>query len=523
LDHAVKTTKSAIGFFHLVSDDQESIILTSWNKQALKNCTANYATHYPVRQAGNWADCLRLKRPVIYNDFAESPNQTGLPSGHVAIKRMLSFPLMEDAKVKAIFGVGNKESPYITGDILQLELVANELNKILRQRKIETELRNTNEKYSSLFANMLDGFAYCEMIFDSQGNPADFVYLEINDAFERLTGLRRENVVGRKVSEAIPGTRDANPEIFDIYGRVAKTGKPERFELFFKPLKIWLFISVYSPRKGYFAAVFENVTERKQLQERLEEKACEVEEYANCMEQLAQERALKLKDAERMATIGQTAAMVGHDIRNPLQAITSDVFLVKSDMGTVPEGKEKEGILESLASIEGNVEYINKIVQDLQDFARPLKPTLQETDLVKLCEECTIQREIPDNIEASCEVAENSAKLEADPAMLRRILTNLVSNAVQAMPHGGKLFVRAHRDEQGMVLTVHDSGMGIPEEARPMLFTPLFTTKSKGQGFGLAVVKRMAEALGGTVSFESEIEKGTTFTVRLPPSKRAKG
>jgi len=521
LDHAVKTTKSAIGFFHLVSDDQESIILTSWNSEALKNCTANYATHYPVRQAGNWADCLRLKRPIIYNEFAKSPNQKGLPVGHVAIDRMLSFPIMEDGKVKAIFGVGNKEDSYVKGDVIQLELVATDLNKILKQRKIDTELRDAKEKYFSLFANMIDGFAYCEMIFDEQGKPVDFVYLEINDAFERLTGLKRENVIGRKVSEAIPGTRQANPEIFDIYGRVAKTGKPERFELFFKPLSIWLYISVYSPSSGYFAAVFENITERKQLQERLEEKACEVEEYATRMEQLAEERALKLKDAERMAAIGQTAGMVGHDIRNPLQAITSDVFLIKSDLAVIPEGKEKEGIIESLASIESNVEYINKIVQDLQDYAKPLNPVMQETDLDKLCNECTIKREIPDNIEASCEVAENALKLEADSAMLKRILTNLVSNAVQAMPQGGKLSVRAYRDAEDTVLVVQDTGTGVPEEARQRLFTPLFTTKSKGQGFGLAVVKRMTEALGGTVSFESEVGNGTKFTVRLPsPQKR---
>jgi PAS domain S-box-containing protein len=427
---------------------------------------------------------------------------------------------MEDGKVKAIFGVGNKTELYVKDDVIQLELVANELSKVLKQRKIEAELRGAKEKYHSLFANMLNGFAYCEMIFDKEGKPVDFVYLEINDAFERLTGLRRENVVGRKVSEAIPGTREANPEIFEIYGRVAKTGNPERFELFFKPLSIWLYISVYSPSRGYFAAVFENVTERKLLQRRLEEKATELEEYATRMEELAEERALKLKDAERMAAIGQTAGMVGHDIRNPLQAIMSDVFLLKSDLSVVPEGEEKEGMKESLNGLEKNVEYINKIVQDLQDFAKPLKPAIQEMHLDELCEECTLKTEIPENIEASCEVAEDAKKLAADPEMLKRILSNLVSNAVQAMPQGGKILVRAYRDSSDTVITVHDTGAGISKEFRPKLFTPLFTTKSKGQGFGLAVVKRMTEALGGTVTFESQSNEGTTFIVRLPPSKK---
>src|SRR3990172_2807998 len=99
------------------------------------------------------------------------------------------------------------------------------------------------ENYYSLFANMLDGFAYCKMIFDDEGKPVDFVYLEVNNAFEKLTGLKKEAVIGKKVTEAIPGITEANPELFDIYGRVALTGKEEKFEMFFKPLSIWLSIS----------------------------------------------------------------------------------------------------------------------------------------------------------------------------------------------------------------------------------------------------------------------------------------
>ncbi len=116
---------------------------------------------------------------------------------------------------------------------------------------------------------MIDGFAYCQMIFDDKGKPIDFVYLEINDAFEKLTGLKKQAVLGKKVSEAIPGTREGNPELFEIYGRVASTGNEERFEVFFKPLQIWLSISVYSPQKGYFVAVFENITDRKNAEEAL--------------------------------------------------------------------------------------------------------------------------------------------------------------------------------------------------------------------------------------------------------------
>ena len=126
---------------------------------------------------------------------------------------------------------------------------------------------------------------------------------------------------------------------------------------------------------------------------------------------------------------------------------------------------------------------------------------------------------IPEKIDTSCEV-DGKAKLVADPAMLKRIITNLVTNSVQAMPEGGKLAVSAYEEKGEIVLTVKDTGVGIPEEIKPKLFTPLITNKSKGQGFGLAVVKRMTETLGGTVTFESEVGKGTKFIVRLPPSPK---
>ncbi len=205
LDHAVSITKSKIGFFHFVNADQNTIVLTSWNKEALKNCTTKYETHYPIEQAGNWADCIRLKRPVIYNNFSSSPNQKGLPNGHVQINRLLTIPIIEEDKVYAIFGVGNKEKLYSKNDAVELNLIGNELNKIMKQRSAETEVRESREKYRSLFENMLDGFAFCQMIFDQQNKPVDFVYLEINNAFEKITGLKRETVVGKKVTEAIPG------------------------------------------------------------------------------------------------------------------------------------------------------------------------------------------------------------------------------------------------------------------------------------------------------------------------------
>jgi signal transduction histidine kinase len=260
-------------------------------------------------------------------------------------------------------------------------------------------------------------------------------------------------------------------------------------------------------------SIIRDITQQKELQKRLEK-------HSEKLEKIVEERTSQLRDAERLATIGATAGMVGHDIRNPLQAIAGDVYLIKSDLSTLPEGEEKESMKESLAGLEKNVMYVDKIVQDLQDYARPIKPNAEEFDIEVLCEDVLFKSGLPENIEASCRVEKKAKKFIADPHVLKRILSNLVANAIQAMPNGGKIALHVRQKADDAIITVSDTGVGIPPEVKARLFTPLFTTKSKGQGFGLAVVKRMTEALGGTITFESEEGKGTKFILHLPHLKK---
>jgi PAS domain S-box-containing protein len=137
---------------------------------------------------------------------------------------------------------------------------------ITGRKKADEALQESRILFHSLFENMLEGYAYCQMIFE-KGQPQDFVYLDVNSAFEKLTGLK--NVVGRRVSEVIPGVKESNPALFEIYGRVSTTGQPEKFEQYLTPLAIWYSISVYSPKNGYFVATFDNITNRKQAEIKL--------------------------------------------------------------------------------------------------------------------------------------------------------------------------------------------------------------------------------------------------------------
>ena len=134
------------------------------------------------------------------------------------------------------------------------------------RKKVDAELMKGEELYRSLFDNMLNGCAYCEMIFDKD-QPYDFVFLSVNNAFTPLTGLK--DVVGKKITEIIPGIRQSDPELFELYARVALSGKPEQFEIYVKALKMWLSMSFYSPHKEHFVALFDVITDRKQAEEAL--------------------------------------------------------------------------------------------------------------------------------------------------------------------------------------------------------------------------------------------------------------
>jgi signal transduction histidine kinase len=229
----------------------------------------------------------------------------------------------------------------------------------------------------------------------------------------------------------------------------------------------------------------------------------------------------RTRAAEHLAVIGQTAAMVGHDIRNPLQAIVGELFLQKQEVDSLPDSPAKKSITDSIKAIEDNIFYINKIVSDLQDFAKPVtaKVDNEAVDINVVIADVLSIVPIPNNLCVQIHVENDFPIIYSSYQTLKRAITNLVQNAVQAMSDGGNLTVLASIQSDNVEIVVEDTGKGIPEEAQHNLFKPLYTTKAKGQGLGLAVVKRLVEAQGGKISFKSKQGEGARFIIELPLTK----
>lgn len=153
LIRAVGLTDSRIGFFHLISEDQKNIIFTTCTAEDHKNYTVSDDNHYPFNKTGSWFDCFQQKKPVVYNDFINLPNQNGFSQEQVKIKRFMSVPVVEGDKVRLIFELGNKIESYEDDDVVQIQLVANELQKIIVQRRAEDALKQNLAELKEL--NML--------------------------------------------------------------------------------------------------------------------------------------------------------------------------------------------------------------------------------------------------------------------------------------------------------------------------------------------------------------------------------
>jgi signal transduction histidine kinase len=229
---------------------------------------------------------------------------------------------------------------------------------------------------------------------------------------------------------------------------------------------------------------------------------------------IAQEKLLK---AERFAAIGELAGMIGHDLRNPLQGISGAAYYLKNR--TVPKDDVKGR--EMLAIIERCVDYSNKIISDLLDFSREATLELSGTTPKQLLQDSLIQLSVPNSIKIIDNTSEHPL-FKVDRDRIKRVFINMIKNALDAMPEGGTLTITNKNSVENVTIEFKDTGLGMSSDVMNKIWTPLFTTKAKGMGFGLPICKRIVEAHGGRILVSSEINKGTIFRITLPANLETK-
>jgi signal transduction histidine kinase len=231
--------------------------------------------------------------------------------------------------------------------------------------------------------------------------------------------------------------------------------------------------------------------------------------------QLLVEARRDLTSKERLAALGQISGTIAHELGNPLNTINGHIQLLARDPEATDESRA------GLEIVEREVKRMTSIIRRFLDSARSLAPAPEEVDVASLLDEAvtlSVPVEARARIEVHREVDPEAAQVRADPALLRHVLGNLIANAVDAMPEGGTLTVRAARAGETVILAVDDTGVGMGPEQQRRLFEPLYTTKprGKGTGLGLSISREIAGALKGRIEVESRPGRGSRFTLSFP-------
>jgi PAS domain S-box-containing protein len=367
----------------------------------------------------------------------------------------------------------------------ELKKHAESLEMKVTERTVD--LKVSQEKLKSIFRASPDTI----IATDLQGN-----IIEYNRQMNKFTGYTRDDLIGKSALSFMSNADSKRvPKLLE---GVVENGSTTSLECCLTkkdgstyPVELTISSLRDAQEMPYgFVVIIRDLTEKKELEK-------------------------KLFNAERLAAIGELAGMVGHDLRNPLAAIKNAVYFLKKKGASIKEEQAKT----MLETIESGVAHSDKIINDLLDYARNIHLEL-EVDSVRnvLIDALTVVR-IPENVQVLNAVPEEPT-IRVDKNKIERVFINLVKNAIDAMPNGGTITISCKQANDKFEITFADTGTGIPEEIIPKIFSPLFTTKAQGMGFGLAICKRMVEAHGGTITVETEKGKGTAFKVTLPIAKQ---
>lgn len=261
--------------------------------------------------------------------------------------------------------------------------------------------------------------------------------------------------------------------------------------------------------------IVEDISKRKEAE-------IELAKYSDHLEELVTERTKELEKAqkdliekEKLATLGQLAGSVGHELRNPLGVINNAIYILKANLS-----QENAKAREYADLIVSQVQRSNKIITDLLSFAREPIADRGNINVKDLITDVINRYPPPENIVVSIDLGQNKTEIYADQFQMEQVVLNIINNAYQAMPQGGKICIESCEKGKNALISISDNGPGIRKADMRKLFTPLFTTKAIGIGLGLAVSKKFIVANKGRIKVESKTGQGTTFTLIIPSSRK---
>jgi PAS domain S-box-containing protein len=363
----------------------------------------------------------------------------------------------------------------------QVKEYAEHLEEMVKERT--TDLRESEEKLRSIFAASPDAITVTDL---------DGKIIECNESALKMLGYTsKTELMGKNPFELVVAEDDSR--VMNL-GKTLEKGSLSNVEFTFVtkdgrqfPAEMSASVLRDASRKPVgFVAIFNDITERKRMQQ-------------------------QLIRSERLSTIGEVAGMVGHDLRNPLTGIAGAAYYMKKKLGSKLDRKNKE----MLELIEDDIHYSNKIINDLLDYSRDIELELVERTPKAMVKDSLKAMTVPKNVYIR-DLTKTVPKIMVDDSKMKRTFVNIVKNALDAMPNGGTLTITSLQSDDSVKFSFSDTGMGIGKETMSKLWTPLFTTKAKGMGFGLAISKRIVERHGGSIAVESTFGKGTTFTITIP-------